>query len=111
MNHLHLGDIQHPGCQDILKDKLLVLGNSRTSERGTSISSLAFRSDCKSRFPMNVLDVVKNVRSVRRMSSGEVLRPGRAVAGAKVQSFHSRIPTPLPGRRRGRWRPCRFAAW
>jgi hypothetical protein len=27
MNHLHLDGIQHFGCQDISKDKLLVLGN------------------------------------------------------------------------------------
>ena len=26
MNHLHIADIQHVGCQDISKDKLLVLG-------------------------------------------------------------------------------------
>src|SRR3954469_16331971 len=60
---------------------------SRTSERRTSISRLAFRSDCKRRFPMNVFEVVKNVRSGRRMSSGEALRPGRDIAGAKAQSF------------------------
>jgi len=27
MNHLHIVDIQHGGCKDISKDKLLVLGN------------------------------------------------------------------------------------
>ena len=27
MNHLHIADIQHGGCNDISKDKLLVLGN------------------------------------------------------------------------------------
>lgn len=27
MNHLHIADIQHGGCGDISKDKLLVLGN------------------------------------------------------------------------------------
>jgi hypothetical protein len=27
MNHLHIADIQHGGCRDISKDKLLVLGN------------------------------------------------------------------------------------
>lgn len=27
LNHLHIADIQHGGCQDISKDKLLVLGN------------------------------------------------------------------------------------
>lgn len=28
MNHLHLEDIQHGDCQDISRDKLLVLGNA-----------------------------------------------------------------------------------
>jgi hypothetical protein len=27
MNHLHIADIQHGGCPDISKDKMLVLGN------------------------------------------------------------------------------------
>lgn len=27
MNHLHIADIQHCGCEDILKDKVLLLGS------------------------------------------------------------------------------------
>jgi len=28
MNHLHIADIQHGGCKDLSKDKILVLGNT-----------------------------------------------------------------------------------
>lgn len=28
MNHLHIADIQHFGCEDISKDKLILLGNT-----------------------------------------------------------------------------------
>lgn len=28
INHLHIADIQHNGCEDISKDKLLVIGNA-----------------------------------------------------------------------------------
>ncbi|MCL4677882.1 MAG: hypothetical protein KJ017_04715 [Alphaproteobacteria bacterium] len=27
MNHLHIGDIQHPHCEDLSKDKIIFLGN------------------------------------------------------------------------------------
>jgi len=27
MNHLHIADIQHSGCEDLSKDKILLLGN------------------------------------------------------------------------------------
>ncbi len=27
MNHLHIADIQHYGCEDISKDKIILLGN------------------------------------------------------------------------------------
>lgn len=28
MNHLHIADIQHHGCEDISKDKIILLGNT-----------------------------------------------------------------------------------
>jgi hypothetical protein len=60
---------------------------SATRERNTSMSSLAFLSDCKRRRLMLVFVVVKNVRAGLRMFADDDFLPGRAIAGAKAHSF------------------------
>jgi hypothetical protein len=47
MNHLHIADIQHYGCKDLSKDKILLLGNALAeiykAKLGNSRSSLCGR--------------------------------------------------------------------
>ena len=60
---------------------------SATSERNTSMSSPALRSDCSNRLPMLVFVVAKkDARRVQNVCRGAALRAGCAMAGAKAHS-------------------------
>ena len=41
MNHLHIADIQHGGCEDISKDKLVLLGNVLKEDRGQATLAIS----------------------------------------------------------------------
>ena len=59
---------------------------SATSERSTSTSDSALRSDCKIRFPIAVFVVTKNVRAGLRTLAADAFLAGCAMAGAKALS-------------------------